>query len=298
MGAMCVKEDVLKGEVERRSSAVPASGEVKDGSDATGPSKKAKRKAVPTLAGRIPSGRTQCSTYSNELLHMVHYTSVMVGDKAEAAEAMARIMEHSKNSNAALDISGLLSYDRETQQVTQVLEGEADAVMALFDIIAMDPRHTNIKVRASEMRTARLFGKDEAAEYMNCLGPSESWIHQRFEQEDGESVLQITFRSLFSMTKSDPQGAVETMRAISAHAKVKNTSQGITGLLMFDEDTGQVRQILEGPEESVEALFAKIELDPRHVIHDVSRETIKKRAFVNWDMALVYGRAVFTSDAR
>jgi hypothetical protein len=48
---------------------------------------------------------------------------------------------------------------------------------------------------------------------------------------------------------------------------------------------GNVIQTLEGPEESVEKVFASIETDPRHTgMRVLLRERIETRAFPEWSM--------------
>ena len=63
----------------------------------------------------------------------------------------------------------------------------------------------------------------------------------------------------------------------------KNDDLGLTGMLLYSG--GNVIQTLEGPEESVEKVFASIETDPRHTgITVLQREQIETRSFPEWSM--------------
>jgi hypothetical protein len=70
---------------------------------------------------------------------------------------------------------------------------------------------------------------------------------------------------------------------IVATARHNNAKAEIDGFLMFDR--ARFHQILEGPEDRIDALFAKIKADPRHKnIECLSRETITERYFSEWSM--------------
>lgn len=63
-----------------------------------------------------------------------------------------------------------------------------------------------------------------------------------------------------------------------------NARDRITGLLYAD--AGRFLQALEGPEEAVEAAFARIRQDARHrAIVMLSRRVVDRRAFGHWEMA-------------
>lgn len=66
-------------------------------------------------------------------------------------------------------------------------------------------------------------------------------------------------------------------------ARVNNARLGLTGMLLFAE--GSFFQVLEGEAEVVDALFAKIERDPRHaLVTQIIREPIPRRFFEAWSM--------------
>lgn len=76
----------------------------------------------------------------------------------------------------------------------------------------------------------------------------------------------------------------EQVKSILRASRANNTSKGITGLLLYRD--GSFVQFLEGPATAVDALYDKIERDPRHhgVIR-VLRQPVTKRDFKQWSMA-------------
>jgi hypothetical protein len=66
-------------------------------------------------------------------------------------------------------------------------------------------------------------------------------------------------------------------------ARKNNTALGITGMLLYQD--GNFMQLLEGPEEAVKTLAAKIMLDPRHCgfLKLLERQT-EQREFGEWKM--------------
>ena len=75
------------------------------------------------------------------------------------------------------------------------------------------------------------------------------------------------------------QELVELLEAI----RPKNDELGLTGMLLYSG--GNVIQTLEGPEESVESVFASIEADPRHTgVRVLQRERVEMRTFPRWSM--------------
>ncbi len=66
-------------------------------------------------------------------------------------------------------------------------------------------------------------------------------------------------------------------------ARENNTQLAITGMLLHHE--GSFIQILEGPEDAVEALFEIISRDERHAnILLLSKRNVKERSFADWGM--------------
>lgn len=67
-------------------------------------------------------------------------------------------------------------------------------------------------------------------------------------------------------------------------SRENNEKLDVTGLLLYKG--GNFMQVLEGPKEQVEKLYASIEKDSRHKdVMVISREEIQKRQFPSWEMA-------------
>ena len=69
-------------------------------------------------------------------------------------------------------------------------------------------------------------------------------------------------------------------------AREKNMALDVTGMLLYH--AGSFLQVLEGPDENVEAIYAKVQKDSRHTnFLLLARETIEERAFEHWSMGFV-----------
>lgn len=76
------------------------------------------------------------------------------------------------------------------------------------------------------------------------------------------------------------------IRAILDVSQRRNAALGITGVLY--SDGAYFVQLLEGPADAVEDVFASILADPRHEdIRVVERGPAERRWFANWHMASV-----------
>lgn len=75
----------------------------------------------------------------------------------------------------------------------------------------------------------------------------------------------------------------EDLKALLAQSRENNQRLGLTGMLLYKD--GNFMQLLEGPEDTVMALYARIERDPRHrgVLIVLKRE-VEERAFPDWSM--------------
>lgn len=88
--------------------------------------------------------------------------------------------------------------------------------------------------------------------------------------------------------RADPPSAAfrEEVDRILAVSQRNNARAGVTGALIFNN--GFFGQVLEGPEEAVDATFERIQADPRH--RDVTVLGVKpvvERAFGDWSMGFV-----------
>lgn len=67
-------------------------------------------------------------------------------------------------------------------------------------------------------------------------------------------------------------------------SRANNARDDITGMLLYKG--GNFMQVIEGPDEAILALYAKIRRDSRHKdIVTLIQEPIEKRQFSNWSMA-------------
>lgn len=90
-------------------------------------------------------------------------------------------------------------------------------------------------------------------------------------------MIQLTYASR-------PFGFDAAMLAgILLDARRCNTRDGITGMLICRADL--YLQLLEGPEEMVDAAYRRIKADDRHMdLHLLTRRTVAKRLFPLWAM--------------
>ena len=98
-----------------------------------------------------------------------------------------------------------------------------------------------------------------------------------------ENLYRLVYYSRNRMTGTADERAA-TIRSILAASRRNNADAHVTGALMFNG--GCFAQVLEGPRDTVENVFERIQQDPRH--GDVSLltfEAVEERAFQNWAMA-------------
>ena len=83
---------------------------------------------------------------------------------------------------------------------------------------------------------------------------------------------------------SQPFGFDDAMlNGILVQARRNNPRNDITGCLICRQDL--YLQLLEGPAEAIETLFAKIKSDDRHLrVVELSRATVAARLFPDWAM--------------
>lgn len=80
-----------------------------------------------------------------------------------------------------------------------------------------------------------------------------------------------------------PSGGDEEVARIVARSRARNQALQVTGALVFTND--HFAQILEGPPESVDLLFAAIEADRRHAALRCYQEWPARRFYPDWSMA-------------
>lgn len=91
-------------------------------------------------------------------------------------------------------------------------------------------------------------------------------------------MISVTYLSSAAEVWADEE-LVDLLR----HARGENVRRDVTGVLLYSG--GNFIQTLEGPEESVDEVMAKVVEDPRHEgVLVVRREPIDERAFPEWSM--------------
>ena len=88
---------------------------------------------------------------------------------------------------------------------------------------------------------------------------------------------------LLYLSAARPELTEEALLQILSESQQRNASRDITGLLLHSD--GSLIQVIEGAESTVEALFSKIERDPRH--HGVTvlfRKFVETRDFPEYKM--------------
>lgn len=97
-----------------------------------------------------------------------------------------------------------------------------------------------------------------------------------------ESLRQIVYFS-----KPTRSMSLKEVRELLIKAQINNHFKDVTGMLLFDGNS--FLQVLEGPKETVMALYEKIEHDPRHTQCTtlVERE-VPQRDFGQWSMGLAH----------
>ncbi|MDT8990883.1 BLUF domain-containing protein [Curvibacter sp. APW13] len=94
-----------------------------------------------------------------------------------------------------------------------------------------------------------------------------------------QPILQL----VYSSRATEPFNSVQ-MEALLEGARRFNAEHDITGMLLYAD--GHFLQVLEGPQETVETLLARIDADPRHDhVRVLLRSQRAHRDFPDWHMA-------------
>lgn len=72
-------------------------------------------------------------------------------------EGLERLLEKARSTNSAMGVTGVLLFKDNT--FFQVLEGEQEQVLSLYNKIALDRRHANVLKLAAEPILTRNFGE-------------------------------------------------------------------------------------------------------------------------------------------
>ncbi|MET4108109.1 BLUF domain-containing protein [Hymenobacter sp. UYP22] len=90
---------------------------------------------------------------------------------------------------------------------------------------------------------------------------------------------------IYQSTAVLPLSGAELGRLL-VQSRTHNDEAGITGMLLYDGN--RFLQVLEGPPNSVDAIFGRISLDCRHTeVEVLANGPVAQRQFGNWSMGLV-----------
>lgn len=105
------------------------------------------------------------------------------------------------------------------------------------------------------------------------------------EPESGKPLTRLVYRSECAIPRGKGHFRAEIADIIFACER-NNTPSGITGILVHDR--GRFIQLLEGPEDAVDRLFAQISSDTRHTgVTVLLQEPCPDRLMPDWSMAFL-----------
>lgn len=118
-----------------------------------------------------------------------------------------------------------------------------------------------------------------------CLPPFEA----RTAREPGTGSPEITMKEkqpeiqlVYASAAARRMSRDEVLKLLAV-ARVKNEALGVTGMLLYLEDS--FFQVLEGEAGAVRTLYARIEQDDRHAhVVKLLEEPIEERTFARWSM--------------
>uniref|UniRef100_A0A7S4C397 BLUF domain-containing protein n=1 Tax=Chrysotila carterae TaxID=13221 RepID=A0A7S4C397_CHRCT len=90
----------------------------------------------------------------------------------------------------------------------------------------------------------------------------------------------------------------DTLPAIFAASNKNNPSNAISGILWYEDATGRIVQVLEGPREKLQALMKKLYADSRHFQMDVMyNRPLARRCYASFGMLYGVEAAIADADA-
>lgn len=139
---------------------------------------------------------------------MIQLVYVSSATHLMSEDDIMQILRVSRRNNANAGITGLLLY--KDGNFLQVLEGEEDKVVALYNKIGQDSRHKDVHILSREVITERMFDEwTMGFQNVGRLNPKDipgysAFLSQRFTQEELNrpirrlDVLLRTFRDIIS----------------------------------------------------------------------------------------------------
>ena len=108
------------------------------------------------------------------------------------------------------------------------------------------------------------------------------FLYFHVEYLKGKMSVSGLIHIIYSSSAAGKFTAAE-VRTLLDHSQRRNRELGITGILLYTQ--GSFLQVIEGEEETIDAMFARIRSDTRH--HGVTliiREAVSRRSFPDWSM--------------
>lgn len=259
---------------------------------------------VPFLVQRLGhGGRLSCSPEAMQLL-VRHGWS---GNVAELLAVLRRVVTYRRSGTIqATDLpADMHSHGHSRRRLTPLEAMERDAIIAaLLDSGGSKPAAAAALglSRATVYRKIRDYGivsppapgragpgaRDGAPSQVETSARS-TGSHDRTKKPTLErtvsspDVYRLTYRS-HSLLAADTRR--EVLGELFSHARAKNKQHEITGALLITPEW--FVQTLEGDESAVQALFERIESDPRHdQVVTIAADTVPERVFGRWSMAKV-----------
>lgn len=92
-------------------------------------------------------------------------------------------------------------------------------------------------------------------------------------------------RRLVYTSRASSEISEQMLFSILLQARERNRAQQVTGLLLYKDN--EFLQLLEGPPEQVQDIYASISRDPRHTdLHILVDEHVPIRMFADWQMGV------------
>lgn len=135
------------------------------------------------------------------------YSSEATGDMSRPE--LEKMLAQSRARNTMRDVTGVLVFVDGV--FLQILEGERDAVDALMEKIARDPRHRGVKVFHEEETARRTFGSWRMAFVSPSADEMAAWAGL-----DGATTVEETLATLRSDPGRVPRVVFHLLEAVSA----------------------------------------------------------------------------------
>lgn len=119
---------------------------------------------------------------------------------------------------------------------------------------------------------------------MSIIGSINNYSYKNNSWGDMQKLVQIIYISRSTFENTDAINKIEpNVVRILAKSRINNRKNGLVGVLYFGD--GAFFQCLEGDEDAINTLFAKIENDPRHKdVKLISKKYISRLSFPDWAM--------------